>query len=133
MTGNVVFYRLGRRFLDAQQRPPADAQQVVYYSLAIGHHVGVIDALSPILTVPYDRFLVGVEALGPGEAKRKLDGVRRFGEITIDAEHVALLRSALQAAFPALDREGAEWARALDLVLQEMEHEPALYLMVRRR
>ena len=133
MSERVVFYRLGSRFLHQGQRAAADAQQVVYYSLAIGHHVGVIDTFKPMLTCPYDRYLAWVEALADGEAKRKLDGVRRFGEIMIDASHTQLLRPALQAALPDLDAEAAGWARQLDQVLQEIEREPALYVMVRRQ
>jgi hypothetical protein len=133
MSERVVFYRLGSRFLHQGRQPPADAQQVVYYSLAIGHHVGVIDTFKPMLTCPYDRYLAWVAAIGDGEARRKLDGVRRFGEIMIDATHTALLRPALQAALPALDAEAADWTRALDQTLDEIEREPALYLMVRRQ
>ncbi len=129
--GSVVFYRLGRRVLDRDVA--RGAEHVVYYSLAMGHHTGEVDTLAPMLTVPYERYVAGVETLGPSEAKRKLDDVRRLGEITIDAADIPLLRPALQAALPALDREGADWARALDVTLQEMEHEPALYLIVRRR
>lgn len=128
MSGSVVVYRLGGRFLDAQTKPPPEAREVVYYSLAIGHHVGVIDTLSPVLTVPYDDYVAWVDTLDPGEARRKLDGVRRFGEITIDATHLDLLRPALA---PAAQRE--TWVGTLDRALQEIAREPAIYLMVRRR
>jgi formate hydrogenlyase maturation protein HycH len=86
-----------------------------------------------MMTCPYERYLAWIEAVEAGEARRKLDGVRRFGEIMIDATHTQLLRPALAAALPALDAEAAAWARQLDQVLQEIEREPALYLMVRRQ
>jgi formate hydrogenlyase maturation protein HycH len=133
MSERVVFYRLDSRFLHQGVEPPADAGQVVYYSLAIGHHVGVIDTFKAMLACPYDRYLAWIGAIGDGEARRKLDGIRRFGEIMIDASHTQLLRPALQTTLPALDAEGEAWARQLDQTLQEIEREPALYLMVRRQ
>jgi formate hydrogenlyase maturation protein HycH len=133
MSGSVVFYRLGGRFLDRAQKPPPEAQQVVYYSLAIGHHVGVIDTLSPLLAVPYAGYLAWVASIEEGDAQRKLDGVRRFGEITIDATHVGLLRPALAAALPSLDAEAAGWTCALMDAIEEIAREPAIYLMARRQ
>ncbi len=46
MSEKVVFSQLSRKFIDENDATPAEAQQVVYYSLAIGHHLGVIDCLS---------------------------------------------------------------------------------------
>lgn len=43
MSEKVVFSQLSRKFIDENDATPAEAQQVVYYSLAIGHHLGVID------------------------------------------------------------------------------------------
>ncbi|WP_456307582.1 formate hydrogenlyase maturation HycH family protein, partial [Serratia quinivorans] len=40
----VVFYSLSRKFVQEKKAPPK-AQEVIYYSLAIGHHLGVIDCL----------------------------------------------------------------------------------------
>ncbi|MEN1663624.1 formate hydrogenlyase maturation HycH family protein, partial [Pseudomonas aeruginosa] len=45
MSEKVVFSQLSRKFIDENDATPAEAQQVVYYSLAIGHHLGVIDCL----------------------------------------------------------------------------------------
>lgn len=43
MSEKVVFSQLSRKFIDENDATPAEAQQVVYYSTAIGHHLGVID------------------------------------------------------------------------------------------
>jgi len=133
MGERVVFYQLSSRFLHQGQPPPADAQQVLYYSLGVGHHVGVIDTFKPILVCPYESYMAAVAALPNGEARRKLDGVRKFGEIAIDATHTALLRDALSAARPKFDAETALWSDQLDEALQAIDREPALNLMVRRQ
>jgi len=133
MSERVVFYRLSSKFLHPGQKPPADAEQVLYYSLGVGHHVGVIDTFKPIISCGYDSYLAAVAALPAGAARRKLDGLRRFGEIAIDATHTGLLRDALAAARPQLDPETARWTDRLDDSLRAIEREPALTLMVRRQ
>ena len=37
MSEKVVFSQLSRKFIDENDATPAEAQQVVYYSKAIGH------------------------------------------------------------------------------------------------
>ncbi len=133
MSRRVVFYQLSSRFLHKGQTPPPDAQQVLYYSLGVGHHVGVIDTFKPILTCAYDSYMAVVAALPEGEARRKLDGVRRFGEISIDSTHTGLLRNALSAARANFDAETEQWSDRLDQALQAIDQEPALNLMVRRQ
>jgi len=133
MSGRVVFYQLSSRFLHRGQAPPPDAQQVLYYSLGVGHHVGVIDTFKPFLTCDYDSYLAAVAALPEGEARRKLDGLRKFGEIVIDANHTHLLRTALSAARPEFDGQTELWSSRLDQALRAIEQEPALSLMVRRQ
>ena len=56
MSEKVVFSQLSRKFIDENDATPAEAQQVVYYSLAIGHHLGVIDCLEAALTCPWDEY-----------------------------------------------------------------------------
>lgn len=133
MNGEVVFYRLNAKFLERAEDVPQDARQVVYYSLAIGHHVGVLDCFKPVLrcsTSFYERL---VAALPMGEARRKLDGIRRFGEITIDKSHTRLLAKAIAQARPNLDAEEAAWFDELGVSLAAIEQEPAIYLMGRRQ
>lgn len=133
MSGRVVFYQLSGKFLHDGQKPPPDAEQLVYYSLGIGHHIGVIDTFKPILDCDYDSYVDTVAELPEGEARRKLDGLRRFGEIAIDAGHAASLTKALAEARAKLGAEAQEWTGRLEQVLQGIAREPALTLMVRRR
>lgn len=39
MADEVFFYRLSRKFVDEQFDVPEEAKEVMYYSLAIGHHL----------------------------------------------------------------------------------------------
>lgn len=128
----VVFYQLGQKFLDEKQAASADAGQVVYYSLAIGHHVGVIDCLHPILDCPLREFAAWLESWAEGPARSKLSGLLSFGEINIDASHVSMLAAAL-TEHAALSELTSQWAAALMQALRAIEAEPAIYLIGRRR
>ncbi|WP_279046656.1 formate hydrogenlyase maturation HycH family protein [Cedecea davisae] len=134
MSESVVFCQLSRKFVDDNDNTPADAQQVVYYSLAIGHHLGIIDCLKESLVCPYEAYREWISTLeGDSEARRKMDGVPRYGEIVIDQNHVVMLARALDAAKPTQTPEQQAWSQALLDMLQAIQQEPAIYLMVRRR
>lgn len=133
MSGRIVFYQLNAKFLERKEDIPDTAKQVVYYSLAIGHHIGVFDCFKPALKCSdemYDRILT----LFPegGEARRKLAGVLRFGEIQVDKSHTGMLLSAIDEALPTADPEAAEWLNGLGVSLAAIRQEPAIYLMGRR-
>lgn len=132
----VVFYSLSRKFVQEkkdQARTPAKAQEVIYYSLAMGHHLGVIDCLKSQLECPLDGFQQWIELLPAGsQARRKLEGVQRFGEICIDSSHTHLLASALAKSMVHMSEEQRSWSEKLIGLLQSIENEPAIYLMVRR-
>lgn len=132
MSGKVIFYRLGQKFLDRREDVPAEAKQVVYYSLAIGHHIGVIDCLQPVLDCPLEAFERWIAKL-PAEARGKLQGIARWGEINVDASHAAMLIAGLDAARPAFDGGELVWADSLLESLHAMRAEPAIYLIARRR
>ncbi|VEB88118.1 formate hydrogenlyase maturation protein [Citrobacter koseri] len=68
MSETVVFSQLSRKFIDENDATPAEAQQVVYYSLAIGHHLGVIDCLEAGVNLPVGG-LSGVDC-NSGRGKR---------------------------------------------------------------
>ncbi|NPE59767.1 HycH family protein [Dickeya dadantii] len=127
---HVRFYALNRKFLDSRDKIPEQAQQVMYYSLAIGHHVGVIDCLKQVLHCPLAEYEGWVGQLSDEEARRKMLGLLRFGEITIDHTHTALLGGAF-IALAAADRY-PEWTATLVDYLAAMQREPAIYLMVKR-
>jgi len=130
--GKVVFYSLSRKFVQEKKAPPK-AQEVIYYSLAIGHHLGVIDCLEAKLSCPLAGFRAWIAQLPAGStARRKLEGVDRCGEICIDNSHTHLLATALSHAAPRMNTEQQSWSQQLIALLQSIENEPAIYLMVRR-
>lgn len=133
MSGDIVFYRLGAKVVEREEDIPDNARQVVYYSLAIGHHVGVFDCFKPVLRCSgalYDGVLAALPAAGA--ARRKLAGLLTFGEIAVDKSHVALLRPALAQARAGTADAVAAWMDGFDLSLAAIEREPAIYLMGRR-
>nr|WP_231617149.1 formate hydrogenlyase maturation HycH family protein [Erwinia sorbitola] len=132
----MIFYSLRSKFVDekiAQKRSSQKVQEVVYYSLAIGHHLGVIDCLQSRLECPLDGYMEWIYSLPQNsEAYRKLAGVQRFGEINIDSSHTHLLALALRDARPKMNETQQGWSDALINLLTQIEHDPAIYLMVRR-
>lgn len=144
---DVVFYRLGKKFVDHERSIPEDVRSVLYYTLAIGHHTGVIDCLEPRLATSRAVFADVLAALGAGEAADKLRGIERFGEIELKKEHVPLLKPAVLAALESCGavperRSAAEglvtavdvpsWLEEFLFLLDEVQCEPAVYAMGRR-
>ena len=129
----VTFHVLTRKFLDNDEDMPQPeaVRQVMYYSLAIGHHVGVIDCLKKVLECPADGYAEWIEELPEGEARRKMAGLLKFGEITIDASHIGLLGNAWHEVKSRLAEPYKSWTKALLEVLGDMAKEPAMYLMVK--
>jgi len=135
MAAKVIFYVLGQKFLERESDLPVAApeRQVIYQTLALGHHVGVIDCLKSALECPYEGYCDWVNALPDTEARRKLAGLMKFGEITIDVTHAAMLRDTLEKAGAALPAEARAWNQRLLKLLRDIQAEPAMYLMVKRR
>lgn len=149
----VVFYRIGEKFVDHERSIPEDVRSVLYYTLAIGHHTGVIDCLKPCLATSREVFADVLGLLGPGEAHDKLAGIEKFGEIEVKKEHVSVLKPAVLAA---LDRVGSvlevieeaaalgaaadtitaidalAWLEEFLCLLEEIQCEPCVYAMGRR-
>ena len=132
-TDRVVFYQLSRKFLHQGHDVPAKSKQLIHYTLAIGHHIGVVDCFAAKLEMPIDGYRNWLSRLPHGGARRKLEGLLRFGEIEITAGHTRLLREALDAATAAMSATEAGWTAQVNEMLQAIDEEPALYLMVRRR
>jgi hydrogenase-4 component J len=128
MSASVVVYQLSRKFVNRREDVPESARQVVYYALAVGHHVGVMDCFSTLAEIPLDEFTQWLEGLPEGEGRAKMAGVLKWGEIEINRGHVEML-------LPLLKTSGADasWMPALAQSLQAMLQEPALYLMLRKR
>lgn len=130
--GEIVFWTLRQKFIDSSSDLPERSRQVMYYSLAIGHHVGVIDCLKQVLSCPIADYRAWVAQMEDEQAKRKMQGVFTFGEIVIDVSHAAMLRRALA---PLADDKSSPWQMlSINFIhlLDEMVHEPAIYLMTRR-
>ena len=132
MTPSVVIYQLGSKFVSQQADVPEDARQVVYYSLAIGHHVGVMDCFSAIAEIPLEDYCAWLEQLPAGPGRTKMEGVVRWGEIEINHSHAGILLPVFAAALEA-GQDSGDWTALLIQRLQAMQQEPALYLMVRKR
>jgi len=131
----VVFYALSRKFVDDDQgrtlRP--EIRQLRHYTLAIGHHIGVVDCLTPVLTIGEEAYGAWVAKLPPGPARKKLEGLLRWGEIEVRRDFAEPLAAALAAAAPAFTPAEQQWAEALQRLCRAMAEEPAFYLVVRRR
>ena len=114
------------------QDVPAKSKHLLHYTLAIGHHIGVIDCFSPKLNVPIEGYRNWLSHLPKGEARRKLEGLLRYGEIEISAAHTRLLREALDAGAGAMSAAETDWTARVSEMLQAIDEEPTIYLMVRR-
>ena len=110
----VVFYQLTKKFVDTEESVPDDAQDVLYYTLAVGHHTGVIDCFEERLRCPLATYERLVEAFPEGDARYKLAGVMRQGEIQIDKMHLAVMVPGLAAMRDAAAEPSAGEAAALD-------------------
>jgi hypothetical protein len=133
LAAEIVFYRLNRKVVHNRDAIPEDARQVMYYSLMIGHHVGVMDCFSELMAVPAAQYGQLLDAIGDLEARAKLEGALKWTEIEINRSHVDSLLPALRAALPQLNGSTAQWARTFAQCLREMLAEPALYLMLKVR
>ena len=132
MTTQVFFYLLNERSSKREQ-VPEQAKQVMYYSLAIGHHVGVIDCFKKLLICDYGDYQRFVESFPEGDAKRKFAGLMRFGEIVIDSSHVNLLAKAMDENKANFTPQHQEWVEILMDTLASIQREPVMYIMVKRR
>ena len=133
MSETVVFSQLSRKFIDENDATPDAAQQVVYYSLAIGHHLGVIDCLEAALSCPWEDYVAWIGTLEAGsDARRKMEGVPKYGEIVIDINHVVMLAQAFDAARATQSDAQKAWSNQLLGMLHDIHQENAIYLMVRR-
>lgn len=132
MSDEIVFYRLNAKVLERAEDIPDSSKQVVYYSLAIGHHIGVFDCFHPMLRCSREFWSRLLGAFPQGEARRKLDGLERFGEITVDRTHTRLLAMALAGIREDLDDDAKAWIDRFSEALAAIDAEPAIYLMGRR-
>jgi hydrogenase-4 component J len=126
MTEQVVFYQLTQKFVNQEQDIPEGPRQVMYYSLAIGHHVGVLDCFQKLMEVPIEDYRRWLAQMPAGVGRHKLEGLLKWGEIEINQSHVSDLLPILKGTTEM------RWTETLAHGLQQMIKEPALYLMVRK-
>jgi hydrogenase-4 component J len=132
MSESVVFYQLTEKFVSSEIKIPEQSRQVIYYSLAIGHHVGVMDCFKKIIEVPLIEFEDWVAHLPEGDGRRKLEGISKWGEIEINRSHAPDLLHDINQSIGLKSNSDSQWLDKLALSLKMMIDEPALYLMGRK-
>lgn len=130
--GEIVFWTLRHKFIDSSTTLPELHRQVMYYSLAIGHHVGIIDCLRVALRCPLAEYRKWAQQLADEQAQRKMLGVLTFGEIIIDASHLSLLRHALAPLADDTSSAQQAFSKGMLSLLDDIAHEPAIYLLARQ-
>lgn len=140
MGGRVVMYQLTAKLVDSEIDIPSDAQDIMYYTLSVGHHTGVMDCFSAKLSCPIETFESVLENIADDRARSKLGGILRFGEIQIDKSHLPVLKPAIKRTLRELftrkdtNPYSAElvWMSDFIQLLDATEKETAMYLMGRR-
>jgi hypothetical protein len=134
----VVFYRLCAKFVDNERSVPQETSDVLYYTLAVGHHTGIIDCFSESFSCSGDVYQRIVDLFPPeSDARYKLDGIGRKGEIQIDKSHLGLFDTSVNEALASLDVDDEayasmrDWLDGFSLSLDDMRCHPGAYLMGR--
>jgi hypothetical protein len=128
MVTRIAIYQLSHKFVDQREDIPESASQVVYYALAVGHHVGVMDCFTSLVEIPMENFQTWLMGLPEGIGRNKLEGVLKWGEIEINCSHVNTLLPLLESS----KSEQIVWVQTLTQCLKNMVLEPALYVMVKK-
>lgn len=128
MSPKIAVYQLRSKFVNQREDVPDDVHQVVYYTLAVGHHVGVLDCFSSQVEIPLNEYAAWVQSLPEGPARTKLEGALRWGEIEVNLSHVEMLHP----FFESVQAEASGWTQQFLECLNAIKQEPALYLMVRK-
>ena len=103
----VVFYQVEKKFVDNDYSIPEQSKEVMYYALSVGHHTGVIDCFAERVRCPLTVYKRALALFASYEqARYKLEGIERTGEIQIDKSHVSMLLPAVRAVCQGL--EGGE-------------------------
>jgi hypothetical protein len=136
----VVFYQLGRKFVDDEREIPKESEEVMYYTLAVGHHTGIIDCFDEKVSCPLDVYRNTVAMLPQGDARYKLEGILRSGEIQVDKSHVKTLDAPVKELLANLEAQddpahaaARSWLAGFSASLDAISGNPAIYLMGRER
>ena len=146
---DVVFYLLGKKFVEDKTDIPKDARDVIYYTLSMGHNTGVIDCFEPKLALTRHLYDELTNALEEGDAKFKLTRIEKFGEIQILKEDVKMLKNAIQQLnVDGVEKDkshiendryegirvhtGSNFKEAFLQLMDEIAHTPQVYCLARR-
>jgi len=132
MTERAVVYQLTRKYVNNEKDIPEKARQVIYYSLAIGHHVGVLDCLQRLMEIQLDEYQNWIDLLPEGSGRHKLEGLLKWGEIEVNRSHTRELLPLLNGSLDLSNSSQKKWTNLLIQQLNLMEKEPAIYLMLRK-
>lgn len=134
--GDVVFYQVTTKFVDSENSVPEESKEVLYYTLSIGHHTGVIDCLEEKLRIPKAEFQEICDSL-ERDAKYKLEGAIRNTEIQIEKQNLPLLIEGLQRALndknEALEPKTKLNIEAILQLFETLQEDTAAYIMARLR
>ncbi len=134
----VVFYRLRRKFVDSEESLSERSCDIIYYTLAVGHHTGTIDCFEEELVCLVEEYEQVIDLIPEGALRRKLAGVLRCGEIQIDNAHARRLASELREVLARGYSDPASvvpmvWLGRLLRMLDEAAEDPVVYYMGRLR
>lgn len=134
----VEFHRLGAKMVENANEIPDDSADIMYYTLNVGHHTGIIDMFDIAKTIPLDFYKKVVCAMQVEDAKKKLQGVIDFSEIEVNK---ASAKSVIDGLVLLREDESltvdfsAEEVKDLDFLIElfkEVRDVQAFYVLVRR-
>lgn len=99
----IGFMRLTQKFVDSEHSVPEESTDILYYTLSVGHHTGVIDCFRCDLQMPDETYKAIVDLMTNEEAKQKLSGIFKFGEIEIWKHQAVKILADLRGVFSNLD------------------------------
>ena len=133
----VVFYRLARKFVDSERNVPEQSENIMYYTLSVGHHTGVIDCFEEAVSCSLELYERTCGYLLEGDGRYKMEGILRSGEIQVDSTNIATLEAPLseaaERAREAGDKEALGWLMSFSDEIAAISENAAVYLMGRVR
>ena len=129
----IEFYRLHRKFVDNKEAIPPGSENLIYNTMALGHHIGVLDCFQRAISAPENVYRGMISKLPHGECRDKLEGVFKWGEIEITSGHTGILLQDMTAGMPAMPQEEKGVAQQFCDNLLLMEKEPTIYMVVKRK
>jgi formate hydrogenlyase maturation protein HycH len=129
----IEFYRLNQKFVDNRESTPSRSENLIYHTMALGHHIGVLDCFQQVISVPENIYRCIVSKISRDECRKKLEGVLKWGEIEITPLHSGTLLQGITAAQDLMTQEEKDAAKQICDNLLLIEKEPTIYMVVRRK